>query len=267
MLLLSVITGQHPKDAYWKEYCFGLTTESLIDEAIQFCWVGNDWKDLKASAVSPYWNLPLVPKAARLDYVCGTYGGRRRPSRFLCLFLKLLQIQPDEEWLGLWFEMVCVFCVFVEAQVTWAKKDMLYGKRRFDWPNTVEVETLWRLRPFVHFFLTWQEVVLEYIKQPELKYLRALGCAYLRITARRRIGELSFWRLECLTDRQVYFNLYTRHRHSWSLCLLVCLSVCLSIYLWLSMHSTFGCVDLLTQECPSFIQTWHWSRSWLFRIS
>ena len=30
-----------------------------------------------------------------------------------------------------------------------------------------------------------QDVVLEYIKQPELKYLRALGCAYLRITARR----------------------------------------------------------------------------------
>jgi hypothetical protein len=29
------------------------------------------------------------------------------------------------------------------------------------------------------------DVVLEYIKQPELKYLRALGCAYLRITARR----------------------------------------------------------------------------------
>ena len=23
-------------DAYWKEYCFGLTTESLIDEAIEF---------------------------------------------------------------------------------------------------------------------------------------------------------------------------------------------------------------------------------------
>lgn len=81
-------------DAYWKEYCFGLTTESLIDEA------------------------------AKLDYVAGTYGGRRRPSRFLCLFLKLLQIQPDED------------------------------------------------------------VVLEYIEQPELKYLRALGCAYLRITAR-----------------------------------------------------------------------------------
>lgn len=29
-----------------------------------------------------------------------------------------------------------------------------------------------------------EDVVMEYIKQPELKYLRALGCAYLRITAR-----------------------------------------------------------------------------------
>lgn len=81
-------------DAYWKEFCFGLTTESVIDQA------------------------------AKLDYVGGTYGGRRRPAKFLCLFLKLLQIQPDED------------------------------------------------------------VVLEYIRQPELKYLRALGCMYLRITAR-----------------------------------------------------------------------------------
>mmetsp|Transcript_53857 Transcript_53857/g.96448 ORF Transcript_53857/g.96448 Transcript_53857/m.96448 type:complete len:388 (-) Transcript_53857:67-1230(-) len=81
-------------DAYWKEFCFGLTTESVIDQA------------------------------SKLDYVGGTYGGRRRPSKFLCLFLKLLQIQPDEE------------------------------------------------------------VVMEYIKQSELKYLRALGAAYLRITAR-----------------------------------------------------------------------------------
>jgi len=81
-------------DAYWKEFCFGLTTESVIDQA------------------------------AKLDYVGGTYGGRRRPSKFLCLFLKLLQIQPDED------------------------------------------------------------VVMEYVKQSELKYLRALGAAYLRITAR-----------------------------------------------------------------------------------
>lgn len=89
-----IIRNKIYNDAYWKEFCFGLTTEGLIDEA------------------------------AKLDYVGGTYGGRRRPTRFLCLFLKMLQIQPDEE------------------------------------------------------------VILEYIKQPDLKYLRALGAAYFRISSR-----------------------------------------------------------------------------------
>lgn len=83
-------------DAYWKEHCFALTTETLID------------------------------RAAELDYVSGTYGGRRRPAKFLCLILKMLQIQPDED------------------------------------------------------------VIMEYIKQPDLKYLRALGVVYLRLTGRAK---------------------------------------------------------------------------------
>lgn len=89
-----IIRSKIYNDAYWKEFCFGLTTESLID------------------------------KAAELDYIGGTYGGRRRPAKFLCLFLKMLQIQPDED------------------------------------------------------------VILEYIKQSDLKYLRALGVAYYRISQR-----------------------------------------------------------------------------------
>eukprot|EP00927_Polykrikos_kofoidii_P017833 TRINITY_DN18171_c0_g1_i1.p1 TRINITY_DN18171_c0_g1~~TRINITY_DN18171_c0_g1_i1.p1 ORF type:complete len:459 (-),score=96.22 TRINITY_DN18171_c0_g1_i1:551-1927(-) len=80
-------------DAYWKEFCFALTTETLID------------------------------RAAEIDYVGGTYGGRRRPAKFLCLILKMLQIQPDED------------------------------------------------------------VILEYIKQSDLKYLRALGILYYRLSA------------------------------------------------------------------------------------
>jgi len=89
-----IVRNKIYNDAYWKEFCFGLTTETLID------------------------------RAAEIDYVGGTYGGRRRPAKFLCLFLKMLQIQPDED------------------------------------------------------------VVLEYIKQPDLKYLRALGAAYYRISQR-----------------------------------------------------------------------------------
>lgn len=93
-LVSRIVRSKIYNDAYWKEFCFGLTNESFIDEA------------------------------AKIEYVGGTYGGRRRPTKFLCLFLKLLQIQPDED------------------------------------------------------------VVLEIIKQPDLKYLRALGAAYYRISQR-----------------------------------------------------------------------------------
>lgn len=55
---------------YWQESCFGLTAETLIDKAI------------------------------KLRYVAGTYG--RRPSPFICLLLKLLQIQPDITIVGLY---------------------------------------------------------------------------------------------------------------------------------------------------------------------
>jgi len=54
----------HP---YWKEHCFALTAETLVDKAV----------DLKA--------------------IGGTYGGNRKPTKFLCLLLKMLQIQPEKE--------------------------------------------------------------------------------------------------------------------------------------------------------------------------
>lgn len=50
---------------YWKEECFGLTEESLVDKAIE------------------------------LEYIGGTFGGNQQPTPFLCLVLKLLQLQPD----------------------------------------------------------------------------------------------------------------------------------------------------------------------------
>ncbi|KAK9814676.1 hypothetical protein WJX72_009599 [[Myrmecia] bisecta] len=52
---------------YWKQHCFGLTAESLVDKAIE------------------------------LNYVGGTFGGQRKPTEFICLVLKLLQLQPDKE--------------------------------------------------------------------------------------------------------------------------------------------------------------------------
>jgi len=32
-----------------------------------------------------------------LEYICGTYGGTRKPSKFIMLALKLLQISPEKE--------------------------------------------------------------------------------------------------------------------------------------------------------------------------
>mmetsp|Transcript_2890 Transcript_2890/g.10460 ORF Transcript_2890/g.10460 Transcript_2890/m.10460 type:complete len:440 (-) Transcript_2890:2120-3439(-) len=52
---------------YWKEKCFGLTAESLVDHAVELRTYG------------------------------GTLGGSLKPTDFVCLVLKMLQIQPDKD--------------------------------------------------------------------------------------------------------------------------------------------------------------------------
>jgi len=39
----------------------------------------------------------LRPQAVGLRSAGGTFGGARKPCEFLCLILKLLQLQPDKE--------------------------------------------------------------------------------------------------------------------------------------------------------------------------
>ena len=107
---------------YWKEQCFGLTSESIVDKAIG------------------------------LKYVGGNYGGNVKPCNFLCLILKLLQLQPE------------------------------------------------------------QEIVLEYVKQDEFKYLRALGAFYLRLVSK---AELIYQFLEPLLND--YRKLSYRGTSGWRL--------------------------------------------------
>jgi len=76
---------------YWKEECFALTAELLVDKAME------------------------------LRYVGGVYSGNIKPSPFLCLTLKMLQIQPEKD------------------------------------------------------------IVIEFIKNEDFKYVRALGAFYLRL--------------------------------------------------------------------------------------
>lgn len=47
---------------YWKEECFALNAETIIDKAIKIKTIG------------------------------GLYGGAKRPTKFLCLLMKMLQM-------------------------------------------------------------------------------------------------------------------------------------------------------------------------------
>ncbi len=67
-LLLEKITRERIYSSrFWKEQCFGVNAETLVDRAVQLKWAG------------------------------GCVGGHQKPTPFLCLLLKLLQLQPPEE--------------------------------------------------------------------------------------------------------------------------------------------------------------------------
>jgi pre-mRNA-splicing factor 38A len=66
--LIEYITRQRIYDSqYWKEQCFGLTAADVLEKAVN-----------------------------HIQAIGGSYGGNNKPTRFLCLILKMLQIQPDE---------------------------------------------------------------------------------------------------------------------------------------------------------------------------
>ena len=67
--LMEYITRQKIYDSrYWKEECFGLTAADVLEKA-----------------------------ASSLKCVGGTFGSTQQPTKFLCLVLKLLQLQPEED--------------------------------------------------------------------------------------------------------------------------------------------------------------------------
>ncbi|KAJ0394193.1 hypothetical protein ATCC90586_005137 [Pythium insidiosum] len=66
-LIEKIMRNRIYASVYWKEQCFGLTAESLVDKAIE------------------------------LNYFGGTFGGNQQPTPFLCLLLKMLQLQPELE--------------------------------------------------------------------------------------------------------------------------------------------------------------------------
>ncbi|KAH7935097.1 hypothetical protein HPB52_003957 [Rhipicephalus sanguineus] len=66
-LVEKIIRSRIYDSRYWKEECFALTAELLVDKAME------------------------------LRYIGGVYGGNVKPAPFLCLLLKMLQIQPEKD--------------------------------------------------------------------------------------------------------------------------------------------------------------------------
>ncbi|XP_058803061.1 pre-mRNA-splicing factor 38A [Phymastichus coffea] len=91
-LVEKIIRSRIYDSKYWKEECFALTAELLVDKAME------------------------------LRYIGGVFGGNVKPTPFLCLILKMLQIQPEKD------------------------------------------------------------IIVEFIKNEEFKYVRALGAFYMRLT-------------------------------------------------------------------------------------
>jgi pre-mRNA-splicing factor 38A len=93
-LIDQILRNRIYNHTYYKQQCFGLTAETLIDKAVE------------------------------LESIGGTYGGNLKPSNFVCLLFKMLQIQ---------------------------------------------------IQP---------EIIQEFIKNRDYKYLTALGAFYLRLTGK-----------------------------------------------------------------------------------
>jgi len=91
-LVEKIIRSRIYDSKYWKENCFALTAELLVDKAMELRFIG------------------------------GVFGGNIKPTPFLCLVLKMLQIQPEKD------------------------------------------------------------IIIEFIKNEDFKYVRALGAYYLRLT-------------------------------------------------------------------------------------
>jgi len=91
-LVEKIIRSRIYDSKYWKENCFALTAELLVDKAMELRFIG------------------------------GVFGGNIKPTPFLCLLLKMLQIQPEKD------------------------------------------------------------IIIEFIKNEDFKYVRALGAYYLRLT-------------------------------------------------------------------------------------
>uniref|UniRef100_A0AC34RQV4 Pre-mRNA-splicing factor 38 n=1 Tax=Panagrolaimus sp. JU765 TaxID=591449 RepID=A0AC34RQV4_9BILA len=174
-LIEKIIRHRIYESVYWKEECFGLSSEQVID------------------------------KGVALRYIGGVYGGNFKVTPFLCLTLKLLQLQPGmanrtqkegavvkgrnpqnliekiirhriyesvywkEECFGLSSEQV------IDKGVALRYIGGVYGGNFKVTPFLCLTLKLLQLQPE-------KDIIIEFIRQDDFKYIRALGAFYIRLT-------------------------------------------------------------------------------------
>ncbi len=147
---------------YWKEKCFGLTAETIVD------------------------------KVAELKYVGGLYGGLAKPTKFLCLTLKLLQLQPDRDVI-LWFlnqsdfkymrALAAFYIRLTDSSVgVYTNLEPYYADYRKLCIRTLAGWDVVPMDMFVQGLLTKElfcDTVLPYLpKRPQLEQQRGLGSGH-----------------------------------------------------------------------------------------
>lgn len=81
---------------------YGKNPQSLVDQIVRNKVYSNIyWKEKLAGvngrAILLNLALDIIDRAEDVKYIAGTYGGMRKPSKFLCLLIKLLQINPEKD--------------------------------------------------------------------------------------------------------------------------------------------------------------------------
>ena len=84
-LIEKIIRTRIYESRYWKEECFALNGEFHSFEMLKY----------KINFIISA--ELIVDKGMELRYIGGIYGGNIKPTPFLCLILKMLQIQPDKD--------------------------------------------------------------------------------------------------------------------------------------------------------------------------
>lgn len=128
LLIEKAVRDRITTSMYWMEQCYGLNAASLCD------------------------------RASELNMVGGTYGGMGKPTPFLCLLFKLLQLVPDKE--------------ILLAYLNW--KDI--GDDEHDDDAKAEVKVEDELED------SKEAEIMNTRTSGEFKYLRLLAAFYIRLT-------------------------------------------------------------------------------------